>query len=150
MNDTPSASSEQTGENLPARTAKVKGGNPFKSGFKPNGKRKKASFIHKKSLLKHMLEVDITVQDLPTELADELRKVLPGFVENVEKKFTFRQIMELVQIQLLFSRSDYVKQDAINAMKDRIEGKPMQKVQVENLEAEPTEFVLPNGRRLVI
>lgn len=145
---------EQSAETPPIRTTKVKGGNPFKNGFKPTGQRSKQgksqSYLTKKSLLKHMLEVDITVGDLPTEMADQIRSKLPGFLENVERKFTIRQVMELVQLQLLFSKSDYVKQDAITAIKDRTEGKPMQKVQVENLEAEPTEFVLTNGRRLVI
>lgn len=124
---------------------------PFKSGFVPNGRRKKSSgYITKRSLLAMMLEVDITVQDLPTAFADSIRERIPGFLENIEKKFTIRQVMELLQIQLLFSKSDYVVQDAINAMKDRVDGKPMQKVQIESLEAEPTELILPNGRRLTI
>jgi hypothetical protein len=134
------------------KVAKVKGGNPFASGFKPNGKRKERSqsYLTKKSLLKTMLEVDITIQDLPTVMADELRRVLPGWFDNVEKRFTMRQIMELVQFQLLFSKSDYVKQDAINAIKDRVDGKAVQKVQVEQAEAEPTEIKLPGGRIITI
>lgn len=148
----PEAGSEGS-QQLPG--TKLKHRNPFKSGFVPTGKRsekgKSQRYVHKKNLLKHMLEVEITIQDLPTCMADELRRMLPGVFENIESKFTMRQVMELVQFQLLFSRSDFVKQDAINAIKDRVEGKPMQKVQVESAEAaEPTEFVLPNGRRLFI
>lgn len=131
----------------------AKGKNPFASGFRPNGKRRanySTSYLTKKSLLKTMLEVDITVQDLPTSMADELRRILPGWFDNVERKFTMRQIMELVQFQLLFSKSDYVKQDAINAIKDRVDGKAVQKVQVEQAEAEPTEIKLPGGRVIII
>lgn len=123
---------------------------PFKSGFVPNGRRKKGGFITKKNLLKHMLEVNITVADLPVKMADEIRRKLPGFLENVEQAFTVRQVMELVQIQLLFSKSDYVKQDAIKEMKDRIDGKAVQKLVIDSMDAEPTELVLSNGRRVAI
>lgn len=135
------------------KAPKIKGGNPFANGFVPTGKRRQKqaqSYLTKKSLLKHMLEVDLTVQDLPTKMADELRKILPGWFDNVEKRFTMRQIMELVQFQLLFSASDYVKQDAINAIKDRVDGKAIQKMQFEKVDDEPTEFILPNGRRIAI
>lgn len=97
-----------------------------------------------------MLEVDITIQDLPTSMADELRRILPGWFDHVERKFNMRQIMELVQFQLLFSKSDYVKQDAIDAIKDRVDGKAVQKVQIEQAEAEPTQIVLPGGRTIII
>lgn len=144
-------------DNLPIKVRKVKGGNPFASGFKsgfiPTGKRRAnhtQSYLTKKSLLKLMLEVDITIQDLPTTMADQLRDMLPGWFEHVEKRFTMRQIMELVQFQLLFSRSDYVRQDAVNAIKDRVDGKAVQKMQFETTEADPTEFKLPNGRIIVI
>jgi hypothetical protein len=137
---------------LPGNMPKPLKSTPFKSGFVPNGKRRKKSggYITKRSLLQVMLEVDITVADLPTEFADNIRKRIPGFLENVEKKFTIRQVMEMLQLQLLFSKSDYVVQDAIMAIKDRVDGKPLQKLQVESLEAEPTELILPNGRRLTI
>lgn len=138
----------------PPKPSKVKGGNPFKNGFVPTGKRKggpkSQSFMHKKTLLKHMLEVELTIEDLPVRFADFIRNKIPGFLDTVERKFTMRQILEIVQIQLLFSKSDYVRQDAITAIKDRIEGKPMQQIQVQNLEAEPTEFLLPGGRKVVI
>lgn len=141
------------GSGLPGKPPpKIKGGNPFKSGFVPNGKRRPRdqSYLTKRSLLKHMLEVDITVQDLPTKMADELRTILPGWFEHVEKRFTMRQIMELVQFQLLFSKSDYVKQDAIDAIKDRVDGKAVQKMQFETVDPDPTEFKLPNGRTIYI
>lgn len=142
----------QVPDNLTIKTTKIKGGNPFASGFVPNGRRKKKdqSYLTKKSLLKHMLEVDLTVQDLPTSMADELRRILPGWFDNVERRFTMRQIMELVQFQLLFSKSDYVKQDAISAIKDRVDGKAVQKMQFEQVEPDPTEFILPNGRKIAI
>lgn len=126
--------------------------NPFASGFVPNGKRnpRSQSYLTKKNLLKTMLEVDIRVLDLPTSLADRLREILPGWFEDVEKKFTMRQIMELVQFQLLFSKSDYVKQQAIEAIKDRVDGKAVQTTKVELVEPEPTEFVLPGGRTIII
>jgi len=88
--------------------------------------------------------------DLPTELADAIRRKAPGFLDKVDRKFTFYQLLEMTQLQLLFSNSDYVRQDAINAIKDRVEGKPMQKIQVENMEVEPTQFILPGGRVLTI
>ena len=97
-----------------------------------------------------MLEVEITAKDLPTALADRIRAKLPGFIEDIDRKFTLRQIMELCQMQLLFSNSDYVVQDAINAIKDRIDGKAVQKIQMEQVESEPTEIKLPNGRVIVI
>jgi hypothetical protein len=137
----------------PKKTTGPNRKNPFASGFVPNGKRNRnsQSYLTKKHLLKTMLEVDITIQDLPTSLADRLRTMLPGWFEHVEKKFTMRQIMELVQFQLLFSASDYVKQDAINAIKDRVDGKAVQTVKLDTMaEPEPTEIVLPNGRKIVI
>lgn len=143
----------QESDNIPLPVPfKKNKGNPFVSGFVPNGRRKKrtTSYLAKKSLLRTMLEVDITVQDLPAHMADELRNVLPGWFENIETKFNMRQIMELIQLQLLFSKSDYIKQDAINAIKDRVDGKAVQKMQFENVEPDPTEFILPNGRRLII
>lgn len=128
------------------------GKNPFASGFVPNGRRKKKSqsFLTKRNLLKHMLEVDLTVDDLPQRMADDLRNLLPGWFENVERRFTMRQIMELVQFQLLFSKSDYVRQDAINAIKDRVDGKAVQKVQFDPGEIEETVILLPNGRKVAI
>lgn len=142
-------------DNLPTiqkKVNKIKGGNPFANGFVPNGKRKRKdySYLTKKSLLKHMLEVDITVQDLPTKMADDLRNFLPGWFDDVERRFSMRQIMELVQLQLLFSASEYVRQDAINSIKDRVDGKAVQKLQLEEINSEPTEIVLPNGRKLII
>jgi hypothetical protein len=137
---------------VPDKPVKPLKHNPFKSGFVPNGRKNKshATYLKKKTLLKEMLDVDLTIQDLPTVLGDRLRAMMPGFFENIEKKFTMRQIMELVQFQLLFSPSDYVKQDAINAIKDRVDGKPIQKMQFEDVVAEPTEIVLPSGRKIVI
>lgn len=132
---------------------KVQKKNPFASGFTPTGKRRanySTSYLTKRSLLKTMLDVDLTIQDLPTRMADELRTTLPGWFDNVERKFNMRQIMELVQFQLLFSKSDYVKQDAIKEIKDRVDGKSVQKIQVEQSEAEPTEIVLPGGRKIII
>jgi hypothetical protein len=142
-------------ENLPVpapKPKKVPGGNPFASGFVPNGRRKKrdARYISKKNLLKHMLEVDITIQDLPTRMADELRRKLPGVFENVDRRFTMLQVIELVQLQLVFAKSDYVKQDAITAIKDRVYGKPKQTLSLEAAESEPAEIKLPNGRIIVI
>lgn len=156
MANEPTHQSGDTAGKNPAPVKEVKPlnrkANPFKSGFVPNGKRKSSAggYIHKRNLLKTMLDVQITVRDLPTEFADVIRKRVPGFFDNVDRKFTMYNVMELVQIQLLFSKSDYVKQDAINAIKDRVEGKPMQKIQVENMEAEPTQFVLPGGRIITI
>ncbi len=124
--------------------------NPFGNGFIPKGNSTRQTYLKKRTLLKVMLEVDIRIQDLPTSLADNLRDILPGWFEDVEKKFTMRQIMELVQLQLLFSKSDYVKQSAIEAIKDRVDGKAVQTTKVEVVEAEPTEFVLPGGRKIII
>ncbi len=142
------------GEHLSDQAAKTLNAkrNPFANGFVPTGNRKKkpGGFLTKRSLLKMMLETPLTVNDLPTWIADEIRRVAPGFLDNVERKFTMYQIMEMTQIKLLFSQSDYVKQDAITAIKDRVEGKPMQKIQVENMEVEPTQFILPGGRVLTI
>jgi hypothetical protein len=132
---------------------KVPGGNPFASGFVPNGKRRKKdsySYLTKKGLLKHMLEVPITIQDLPTKLADNLRKHFPGQFEHVNRRFTLRQIVELTQLQLLFSKSDYVRQDAIDAIKDRVDGKPKQTLAIEGAESEPAEIKLSNGRVIII
>lgn len=129
------------------------GKNPFASGFVPNGRRKKKSqsYLTKKTLLKYMLEVDLTIQDLPQRMADDLRALLPGWFEDVERRFTMRQIMELVQFQLLFSKSDYVRQDAINAIKDRVDGKAVQNVKmVDPGEIEETLIMLPNGRKVAI
>lgn len=147
---------ENSGAPAPGAAPKVlsPAKNPLKSGFVPTGKRSKQgaskTYLTKRSLLKMMLEQDLRVNDLPTGLADRIRRVAPGFLDDIDRKFTMYQIMELVQIQLVFSKSDYVKQDAINAIKDRIEGKPVQKVQMEKLDVEPTELVLPGGRKVLI
>lgn len=120
--------------------------NPFATGFKPTGnKPRQKGFGTKRALLRHMLEVDIRIGDLPVYMADKLRAEFPGLFENVTRKFTMAQIMELTQLQLLFSRSDLVRQHAINAIKDRTEGKPVQKVQLEAGDEEPTRLKLANG-----
>lgn len=141
-------------ETTPSPRAMGVAKNPFSSGFRPPSmtkrKGKAGGYLQKRSLLKMMLEIPLTVNDLPTWLADNIRAKCPGFLDNVERKFTMYQIMEMTQFQLLFSGSDYVRQDAINAIKDRVEGKPMQKIQVENMEVEPTQFILPGGRVLTI
>lgn len=126
--------------------------NPFKSGYTPTGKKGKHgnSYITKRALLRYMLEVDITVQDLPVVIADELRARWPGLFESVERKFTWGQIMELTQLKLVLSKSEKVQQQAINAIKDRTEGRPMQKIQVQQEDEEETELVLPNGMRIRI
>lgn len=128
--------------------------NPFAAGFRNLGTRSKqgrsASYITKKSLLKMMLEVELTAADLPVKFADQIREKCPGFLDNVERKFTMAQIMEMLQFQLLFSNSGYIVQDAINAIKDRAYGKPMQQIQLQHMDAEPTEMRLPNGRVIVI
>jgi hypothetical protein len=128
--------------------------NPFKPGFRNPGEKRvydgQNKWTRRKSLLKMMLEVQLTANDLPEYLADSLRVRFPGLLDDISHKFTMWQVMEMTQFQLLFSKSDYVRQGAIIAIKDRVEGKPMQKVQVESLETDPTEFLLPNGRRLII
>lgn len=126
--------------------------NPFKSGFAPNGKRGTTgkSYVTKRALLRYMLEVDLTVQDLPTHMADELRKRWPGMFESVERKFNWQQILELTQLRLVLSPSEKVQQQAINAIKDRTEGRPMQKIQVQQEDEEPAEMTLPNGMKIRI
>lgn len=126
--------------------------NPFQSGYAPTGKKGKKgnSYITKRGLLRYMLEVDITVQDLPSVIADELRARMPGVFENVERKFSWAQILELTQLKLVLSKSEKVQQQAINAIKDRTEGRPMQKIQVQQEDEEETELVLPNGLRIRI
>lgn len=125
--------------------------NPFKSGFVPNGKRRgNQSVFKRRDLLKYMLEIDITAADLPVEIADMIRAKIPGFIENVERKFNLAQIMELTQLQLLFSSSDYVRQDAIEAIKNRIDGKPVQSIQIQQVETDPSIIILPNGRQITI
>lgn len=121
--------------------------NPFASGFAPNGKRnKQGGFATKRGLLRHMLEVDLRIIDLPVAMADRMRAEWPGLFDNVNKKFTMSQIMELTQLQLLFSKSDIVRQHAINAIKERTLGKVPQKVTFEGGEEEnPTQLKLPNG-----
>lgn len=145
---------EKKDEVIPQKPPKpIKGGNPFANGFVPTGKRRQkehAGYITRKGLLKHMLEIDITIADLPVKMADELRKKLPGVFENVEKRFTMQQVIELVQLQLVFAKSDYVKQDAITAIKDRVYGKPKQTLSIEPQDSEPAEIKLPNGRIIVI
>ena len=127
--------------------------NPFASGFAPNGRRGNKggkSFTTKRALLKLMLEVDLTIGDLPTVLADELRARWPGLFEAVDKKFSWAQIMELTQLKLVLSKSEKVQQQAINAIKDRTEGRPMQKIQVQQEDEEPTELMLANGTKIRI
>lgn len=103
-----------------------------------------------RTMLKRMLECEITVQDLPVKIADKLRKEHPQFFDDIERRFTFSQILELVQLNLLFAKSDYVKQQAIEAIKNRVEGRPTMKLQVQEIEEDPTEFILSNGRKITI
>lgn len=126
--------------------------NPYAMGFLASQRGKTPSgFLHKRSLLKLMLDVELRPVDLPTHIADAIRKVAPGWLDNIDRKFTMYQVMELVQLQLLFSESDYVRQQAIDAIKDRVEGKPVQKLQLAPLEEpDPAELILPGGRRIVI
>jgi len=121
--------------------------NPFASGFVPNGRKKgEKGFATRRDLLKHMLHVDLRIVDLPVVMADQLRAKFPGMFDNIHRKFTMAQIMELTQLQLLFSPSDLVRQQAINAIKDRTEGRPVQKLQLSPGQTEdPTQLVLPNG-----
>lgn len=97
--------------------------NPFRPGFAPNGKRNggRGGFATRRGLLRYMLDLELTTQDLPTKMADELRRKWPGLFENVEKKFTWAQILDLTQLQLVLSPSEKVQQQAINAIKDRTE-----------------------------
>lgn len=123
---------------------------PFMAGFDVEQARNNKKGVKAKSLLKRMLDVPITVQDLPTKMADKLRKEYPGFFDDIDRKFTMKQVVEMIQFNLLFARSDFVKQNAIEAIKNRIEGKPMQRMQVEEVDSDPTEFILSNGRKLTI
>lgn len=124
--------------------------NPFANGFVPTGKQRQKGFATRRGLLRHMLEVDLRIVDLPVVLADSLRAEFPGMFENVHRKFTMAQIMELTQLKLLFSKSDLVRQRAIDSIKDRTDGKPMQKPGGETPEEEPTQLVLPNGDTIFI
>lgn len=121
---------------------------PFMAGYDIGTSTKKG--VQTKTLLKRMLAAPLTIQDLPTKMADQLRKDFPGFFDDIERKFTMSQVVEMIQFKLLFAKSDYVKQNAIEAIKNRVEGKPMQKLQVEEVDHDPTEFVLSNGRKLTI
>lgn len=153
MNTGPADQGPQSGERAPGEVRVLRKGTPFAPGFVPNGRRnpQRGGYITKRGLLRIMLEQDLTVKDLPEHLADRIREVAPGFLDHVKRKFTMYQIMELVQLQLLFSKSDYVRQDAINAIKDRVEGKPTQKLQLERPpEEETAEMVLPNGQKIYI
>lgn len=152
-NNSPTGGAQEPGTNRRQPKPLPPSRNPFKSGFIPTGKRsapKGSSFVTKRALLRYMLEVDITVQDLPTVIADEIRDRWPGMFENVEKKFTWGQILELTQLKLVLSKSEKVQQQAINAIKDRTEGRPMQKIQVQQEDEEPTELILSNGMKIRI
>ena len=132
--------------------------NPFVAGFRgaqppPEEKRVydgRNRWTRSKSLLKLMLEVPLRATDMPTHIADAIRLKFPGLIDDVDRKITMWQVLEMTQFQLLFSSSDYVRQAAVEAIKNRVEGRPMQKLQVETLESEPTEFLLPGGRVITI
>lgn len=142
----------KNGEISKPPTRKKKEKSPFKNGWVPTHRHRGGvqTFITRKGLLKHMLEMDITVDNLPIHMSEKIREVLPGWFDDVERRFTMRQIMELVQFQLLFSNSDHVRQEAINSIKDRVDGKVIQKLQFEDTVPEETEILLPNGNRIII
>ena len=78
------------------------------------------------TLLKELLNIDLSNTDL--EQFKELEQKFPNvFGDNPEKNFHL--FMELKQISLVFDKNGAVAQKAIDSIKNRIEGKPLQSIE---------------------
>lgn len=103
---------------------------PFKKGD-PNinrtGLNKGSKW--KKSLLKDLLNLNITKTD--DDQFKELKEKFPKQFDSIDNDKNYHLFMELKQMSLVFNKDPKVSQNAINAIKDRVEGKPNQSVYVE-------------------
>jgi len=100
-------------------------GNTFKKG---EDNRRNTTGANKGSkwastLLKDLLTIDLS--DSEIEQFKELKKKFPS-VFNSNEQDNFQKFMELKQISLVFHKNGAISQSAINAIKDRIDGKPQQ------------------------
>jgi len=82
----------------------------------------------KKNLLKELMIINLDQSEL--DQFQDLKAKFPSFFNSTEDK-NFQLFMEVKQIGLVFHKDGKVSQRAINAIKDRIDGRPTQKIDVE-------------------
>ncbi|MCH2231666.1 MAG: hypothetical protein MK105_15130 [Crocinitomicaceae bacterium] len=81
----------------------------------------------KSTLLKDLMTIDLSKTEIET--FDEFSSKFPGLFNSTPEK-NFQLYMEIKQISLVFNKNPNVSQNAINAIKDRIQGKPTQIVDI--------------------
>lgn len=103
---------------------------PFKEGEdqrrNTTGMNKGAKW--KKTLLQDLMSADLSKSEI--EQFNEFKIKFPSFFDSEDNSKNFQFFMELKQMSLVFHKNPQTSQNAINAIKDRIDGKPQQKVDV--------------------
>lgn len=98
----------------------------------------------KKTLLKDLMTADLNQNEI--EQFEDLKMRFPSFFNSSDEK-NFQLFMEIKQIALVFSNDQKASQRAINAIKDRIEGKTTSNVNIDGDENNIIIFNIPdNGR----
>ena len=68
----------------------------------------------------------IGLSDDETETFKEFADKFPTFFNSDSHEKNFQLFMELKQMSLVFHKNPSISQNAINAIKDRVEGRPVQ------------------------
>lgn len=110
---------------------------PFKPG---EDKRRNTTGANKgskwkKTLLQELMSVDLSKTEI--EAFNEFSEKFPSFFSSTEADKNFQFFMELKQMSLVFHKNPQTSQNAINAIKDRIDGKPQQKVDLKTNVEQP-------------
>ena len=82
----------------------------------------------KSTLLKELLTKPVDAEGL--EILEEFKTQFPTIFSSDDNNKNYQLLMELRQLQLVFDKNPDVAQRAMNAIKDRIDGKPKQQVKV--------------------
>lgn len=112
----------------PKKTIKGRNGGtltPFKKGEDPRRAKGNKGSKWKKSLLKDLMALDLTGSE--QQQFNALKAKFPTFFEGTDER-NFQLFMELKQISLVFNSDPKVSQTAIKEIKDRVDGKSNQKI----------------------
>ena len=114
--------------------AKKKSNNPniHKHGFGANPENINKTGANKGSKWKSTLLKELMTKSVDTEneLFDQIKEKFPKVFDAEDDNKNYQLMMELRQLLLVFDKSPDVAQRAMNAIKDRIDGKPKQQVKV--------------------
>lgn len=117
---------------------------PFKEG---EDERRNTTGANKGSKWKSTLLKDLMTMDLTESEMDSFKEFtdkFPSFFDNEDKDKNFHLFMELKQMSLVFNKNPQISQNAINSIKDRIQGKPTQSVDLK-VDKKPV-FAVYDGR----